>query len=355
MAQTWHTDELLAAIRDDARLDDDDPSATNAILLAEATRCLHSLYVPAVRMARSDYYLTEADLPIVEGQRSYPIPHQAATASVRRIRLVDNNTRDERALQPLPFEDAPVKATFRSGDPRYYTIYDDRIDLYPTPDSTRYSLRIAFEYRPSTLIDKEIEDGYGVVIGMGYDASTEEFHISGGSSIFQTIFDDTGFYPALDVVCHRPPFATVIMNAYYEFSAGGFGFDSFTLTDWIGSKDRPLADVADNQTIIDGALERRYLFGVSAGDLLHLTGETIIPQIPPELHPVLAKHTAADFLRPIDPESADRLQLTADEQIKRILRVMSPRKQGIQQKMKPKYSNLRGRHGYRRGTFDDLI
>jgi hypothetical protein len=60
-------------------------------------------------------------------------------------------------------------------------------------------------------------------------------------------------------------------------------------------------------------------------------------------------HTAAKWLRPIDPQAADKLQANADADMIGVLEAMTPRKQGAQQKMRPRVRHIMTGGGYGRG------
>lgn len=358
MAQTWDTDELLVAIRSDARLADDDPAATDAILLAEATRIMHSLYVPAVRVARADYYVTEAHIPLVADRRNYPIPHRAATSSVRKIRLINvSDPRQEHELKPAVIEDLPSYYRTRPGVPTHYAIRDDRIEVFPTPIGATHALRVTFEYRPGQLVSSA-DAVMGLFVGISYDLSDDEFTLLSDNT-FHLLLDDEApenAYAPFDIISSVPPFSVLLMDVGYTSASQGFGLYEYTLTSWIGSQDRPAADVNGAAWVGDPSVDSvngRGLFGTRSGDYMILAGTSVVPQIPPELHPCLAQHTAAKFLKLIDPEASVALKEEADDNVRRLISIMNPRKQGAQHKLKPRTSNIRGRrHG--RGTFDDI-
>jgi hypothetical protein len=334
MALSWTTTELLVDVREQARLSDDDPSATDTIILREATRILHSVYVPKVRKARADYYVQEAWIDIEAGRAAYPIPRRATTASVRRVRVSDPDGDNERDLKPASIEDISRNAT--STRPTHYALLDDRLVLWPVPTTDDlYTLRVQFEYRPGQLIAED--DAYSPA-GYSWDAlapyTTEDSHL-----FLFDVSPDPPFVDGdmVDVIRKDPPFAVVLMDGVVDVTVSVS--DRFVLTSWIGPRER--LEVA-------AAYPRYYVCAA---------GETPIPQIPAEMHPALALHTAAKIIKPIDPQMANELGLDADRQLQEHLEIMSPRKQGTGLKVRSRSSLARrGRRGGwgGRNTFEDL-
>lgn len=330
MAQGWTTTELLAQIRDDARLADDDPEATSAILLRRATRILQDSYAPAVRACRSDYYVAYTDIVLTTGRASYPIPRRALTSSVRLVRAVDSSGR-EVELMPAPLEDVSHQRAGFTGRPCVYCIADDRIVVSPTPNSSAYTLRLAFEYRPSSLV---AVDGTGAA----YTYTVSSSYASSLHTIItkHDLFDDTD---VVDVVRRNAPFSSPVIDA--TINARGAEGDGYAI------------DLSSYSGLLD--INLGLDASTSGGDYVCFAGESPVPQIPAELHPCLAMHAAAEFLISIDPAGAAALKMQADEKMARALSAMQPRKQGQQMKLKPRVRYVKVSGGGGRGnTFGDL-
>ena len=335
MVQAFTTTELLADIRDQARIPADEGEASDVILLREATRVLHSIYVPAVRKARADYYVITADIPLLAGVATYSIPRRATTGSVRSVRVRRANN-EEYGLAQVTLEDVP---TGRTGTrPTHFAINDDCIQLHPVPNNTTYQLRVTFEYRPSQLVVPTVGTNCAQVSTSTFNTTTDLFTLYATAGVFTTA-------SVVDVVRADPPFSSPLIDATLLEVAQVGGFDGLQLVSWTGSQSLPTATIS---AASPGA------FGIKTGDYICSAGETVIPQIPAELHPLLALHTAARWLRPIDLETAAVLNAVADADLERMLHVLSPRKQGVQQKIKPRHSTLRVRRGYGPNSFGDL-
>lgn len=312
MAHTWTTTELLAAVRAYGRLSEDDPDATDANLLLEADRQMETVFVPVVRKARSDFYVTWEDQDLVASQAGYRIPWRATGGVVRRVCLYDTSNLIERAeLMPVALD----QITSTSGEPTCYAIRDDQVILDPKPVSATYDLRIYYERRPSTLV---VASSAGAIATISSQSSTS---LVVPTSTLSTIASGD----LADVVCRNPPFSLYVSGATATVAAGSI-------------------------TIAKGTQDRT----VAVGDYLCEVGETPIPQIPAELHPHLAKATAARYLLPIDRQAAADLIADMQAGLASAVALLTPRQIGRQQKMKSTNSLLRRGNNRRRGGFSDF-
>lgn len=315
MAQTWTTTELLADIRAQMRLPDDDPDATNAVLLAEATRQLHTKFVPLVRKVREEYYQVYEDQALSAGVSDYPVPSRAAMSSVRAVLVVDPDG-NVNPLHPKPNSDRHdyVGGT---GSPSHYAFVDDQVVLLPAPATSTDSLRIVYELRPSSLILPTQCDSLATVA----DFTSED------PPYYVLTFTDNNTWTVgtyLDIIRATPPFSVAMLGCTWDET---LVFGLYTRDDATQRVPR-------------------------VGDYICNSGESPVPQIPAELHPVLAKATAAAYMAPIDLDLSKRLKDEVESELATATALMSPRQQGRQIKIRSRNSPLRrGARG--RGTFGD--
>ena len=320
MAETFDTEELLEGIRGEGRIPEDDPDATDANLLAAADHQLKTRFVPMLRKARTEWYVTHEDQALVAGQAEYRIPARAATSSVRTVLWYDSSG-NRFVCNPRTLSDQHAAARI-SGRPGAYTIQDDRIILLPKPNRAMGTLRVYYERRPSTLI---LPEGAFALpeseAGLAYDITTTEgyMYLTTGATNPATVGMEIG--GLVDVVKAKPPFSACFTDA--------------EITDIIG----PLFGIYLVQVEYDSTAMQL----PSVGDYLCNAGETPIPQLPPELHPLLALATAAQYLKPIDPAAAQELMLDYNERARDLSHILAPRQQGQQIK-------IRGASGMRRGS-----
>lgn len=328
MAESWTTTELLADIRQQGRIPEDDPDATDAALLSEADHQLKTIFVPAIRKARADWYSAFEDQALVAGQSAYRIPHRAATSSVRTVLWYDSAGNRFECF-PVPMTDQHGSAT-RRGRPAYYAIEDDRVRLIPAPSSAMGTLRIYYERRPSTLV---VEDD-ALQVSTSVDTDLDEYYVTTGTANPASLFSAGD---KVDLIKADPPFSACFTGKAITSIAG------------------PIATIYIITLAYDDVTMQ---LGSGTGptdltDWLCQTGETVIPQIPPELHPLLALATAAQYLRPIDPDAYNTAMNDFTARFTEAVKLLSPRQQGRQQKMRGG-SMLRRSSSRRGGTFDDF-
>lgn len=311
--QDWTTTEAIAEVKDIGRIPDDDPDATNAKILAEMNRQMDTVFVPLVRKARADYYLTHLDYTITQGQDNYRIPPRATSSTVRTVVWV-TTAGVEIELPPVPLTDRHLYKP-QQGFPCVYGVRDDELILMPTPNSSALgTLRIVYERRPSKLVETTSARAVQSV------DTTDPANV--------LLSEDTLLFVAqdvIDVVSSKSPFSLLVQDAVVSNVVS-----STFLVYTPGSADRTPA----------------------IGDYVCYATETVIPQIPAELHSLLYLATAARLLRPIDPDTAGVLAADLVAGLEEARALLTPRQQGRSMKVKSTSSVMRV-SGRRRGTFGD--
>lgn len=305
MAEAWTTDELIDDIRAQGSLSEDDPAYSDAACISAANRELKRLFVPSVRKVRAEYYVTHVDLTLVADQSLYRIPHRAATNSVRQVFWLDSSGRVQAELTPVSLADH-VDYTNRPGRPAKYTIKDDHLVLLPAPSSALGTLRVLYERRPSSLI-----------LVSSAQAITSVVEISSGVFIIETDGTESAFHGDVgDIVRAQPPFS-------------------------LAMRDVTLAQPAPPFASLLQATASSWDTDPAVGDFVCAAGESCIPQIPVELHPLLALASAVKLLRPIDADGSRELQAELDLSLPQVLASLAPRQQGKQIKLRSTSSYLR--------------
>lgn len=313
----YTTTGLLAAIRAEGSIPDEDPEATDAKLLLLADRIHDRVFVPKVRKAVSDYYTTSDYLTVEAGVGEYRIPHRAVTSSVRAVVLVDSSGR-EQELSPIPLADRHTYSTGTSGRPSFYCIVDDMVVLLPRPNTSDLELRIVYEYRPSKLV---LVADVAIISAIALVTSAD------GLDVYQ-VGASSGFNPtdetACDVVCAQAPFSVIARDGVFDGSIPVLG-KALSISDHCRA---PLV-----------------------GDYICPLGETPVPQLPAELHGLFALYCAGWYLKPTDPGTSQTLIDAAESASNDALALLSPRQVGKQMKMRPTASMMR--RGRRGGGFSD--
>ena len=309
---------LIASFRAEGSISPDDPNATEADILLLADRIIERHFVPGVRKALADYYITYDDIALEANVKEYRIPYRAVTSSVRSVVFVDGSD-NEFELVPVPPTTRFTYAQARSGYPAGYTIIDDVLCVLPTPANSTGTLRVWYEYRPGKLI---------LPATAALISTISEPVLTDGDNIYAVATTGT-FDPAdptpCDVVCGRAPFSVIARDASFDGTVAVLGATLTLDTRW---RD-PLV-----------------------GDYICPVGETAFPQIPAELHSALALMMAGEYLKATDPQTSAELIKEAKEARQMAWGMLTPRQHGRQMKLKSTSSRLRG-YGVRSGGFGD--
>lgn len=117
-------------------------------LLDFAYDSLLSELVPAVLLARENFFVTTADYTITADQAAYVLPGRALNGIIREVKLVDGTTVTD--LARMDVEDVTTTVT---GTPHSFYVLGSSIYLYPTPSTTTGTLRVYYPIRPSRLVE----------------------------------------------------------------------------------------------------------------------------------------------------------------------------------------------------------
>lgn len=328
-ALTWTNTELLADIRSQGRIADDDPEATDAILLTIATSVLHDDFVPMLRTARAEWYTASKDTTVVRAQVGYDIPARAFMSSVRTVLLVDSANREYK-LYPKPAEDRHVYTTMIS-TPNHYTIYDDQILLLPSCSDSSRRLRLIYEYRPGALV---LPSACAEIQAVTANTSTGYLEITVSTAAAGALGLVVG--NRVDILRATSPFSYVDMDATVAVSAT------------TGSAWKYQLSGVD----LTGRLPNVRSVG-AVGDWLCPVETSPVPQLPADFHSCLALAVAAKWLEPIDLDSSGQLSDKLSKRLAHLVPMLAPRQQGTQMKVKSTSSMMRRTVRRRGGTFGD--
>lgn len=279
----------------------------NDDLLAFADNIIETWVVPMLISVREDYFVTYSDYSITIDQAKYLIPERAVGRSVRDLKLVFS-TGGARDLQKFSLEDEHLFQ--QSATPQGYYMDADNIVLVPTPGVGGQSLRVFYERFPSRLTQTS---NAGVATGSTTSSITLQSvptAITAGS-VVDVIRGKAGHS-----CTHEDLTVQSINTTTLEFVA-----DSIDTT----------------QTAV--------------GDYVSLAQTTPVIQLPNECYSYLETMTAARFLHSNgDFEASGKLEDDAKDEMKNLLKILSPRNRGEATKIINRRSLMRGTKGrYRRG------
>ena len=242
---------------------------------------LLSEIMPMVLGAREEYMVSYKDIPIVAGQAAYEIPTRALNGVLREVKIIEGS--DVVDLERIVIEDVQTTSVNK---PESFYISGSDVNLYPTPSSTQYTLRLYYFIRPSRLVPVSECARITAISG-------NEVTLSIPSGWLNT---DT-----FDLVKGRAYFSTLGIDLTASSVAGGvITFD----------QDIPASLVV--------------------GDYVTLAEETCFPYLPPEGHVALIQATVTAALESMgDPNATGSAQKA--EMLKGVFaQVLGTRVQGEQ-------------------------
>lgn len=224
--------------------------------------------LPTIIQYHEEYYVRDsADVTIVASQSRYPIPYRAVGGKFREIFYKDTSGNLRKMTRTSP-DNRPVfqQSTSQS---HFIFFFIEGNDVVLVPDvSTNPAGSLVFSYymRPNELVD---ESRASTILSSSVGVSTTTFTVDSIPSNLTPFVQDgatlSGFAltSKLDVLQHQPGHKTISFDIY------------------------PTAIDTTNKTI---TFDNDDLgTGIISGDIVCFAGECIIPQVPADLHDVLAQ------------------------------------------------------------------
>lgn len=257
---------------------------TDADFLAFADEELQSYVVPLLMSVREEYLVFHKDVTVVAGTAAYAIPERAIGGKLRNVLLSDGNGFTPVSRQEPEQTDGAIS----SSGPDGYRLESNSVVLSPIPAAGE-TLRLQHFRRPSRLVPV-----------------TE-------AGLITEIDRDTGV-----ITCNIPD--GFVLSELFDFVKGKSGFEclaiDLTATD---VDDDPLGITFDPEDI-PASLE--------VGDFVTLAQESPIPQIPVELHPLLAQRVVVRALEANGDPKVGKAEETADRMRQQALLLLTPRAEG---------------------------
>jgi len=259
MSESFTTEELLSDIKQRAMVPTDQTTFTSSDLLRFATDELRMALLPTLLAEREEFYLSEtgATQSIVASQAAYQIPARAVGQMLRDVLLVDSDSRVYN-LKRIEYDEIPNYQFSGTGTPEFFCLRNNKIVLFPTPSTTAasaYDLLTPYYTRPSKLIEVTAAAQVASMAGSTVTVTSLPSTIANGASI--DFIRDTGGFECLAI--------------------------DQTITGVAGTV-LTFASVPTDLTV---------------GDWVALAGQSPIPQLPAELHPLLAERVARKVMKSI--------------------------------------------------------
>lgn len=266
-------------------------------LLAFANEELQSWLVPLLLNARGDYLVFRDTQSTVAGTAAYRLPKRAVAGRVREVEIItaSNAVRNLVQVSPDELEDWPTD----TGTPSAFYLLNNAVMLVPTPSSVE-TLRISYYIRPNELTNTASDYATIATIGALNALTTSAAHGFTTSTVLDLVKANSAF-----------EHLSIAVNAS---SASGSNISFTTLP----------TDIA-------------------VGDYICKAEKSPVPQIPAELHPILAQRVVVTLLQQagdLDAMGAAMRQL--DEMAEAMRQLLSPRVDGESRIVAPGSTGLMG-------------
>jgi len=365
-------------------------------ILAFATEELFLSQVPSILQYHEEYYVYSQDLPLIGGKSRYPIPARAIGMKLRDVYYVDTQGQLVEMNKVNPDDESYFSTDSNSNPtPVHFKVQNNAIVIIPEVTQTAQGkIRFTYYLRPNSLVKDElaaVSTGFskGVTVdnaslvagdtltigGQVFTADTD-FAIGANSSITATNLGSALTAAGIASTVSGPLCTVMYYDRTTSFSASNPAGLQIQVTINIMCSSVP--DVFTEGTIVDilqadaghntlnidvhlapGSISTNSLTfnekdipeDFVVGDYICRQYECIIPQIPTDLHTLLAERTCARILESLgDKQGLDTAKAKINDLEARQATVIDNRVEGSPTKVFNRHSLLRyGKTRFGRG------
>lgn len=281
-------DTLLRSIRRKAFMPLNDETFTDTDVLEMATEELRDYVVPTLKSINEEFLIRVQDYTVASQQdnKVYVLPERCSAEVLKDVQYSDGSGGF------IPLSRIEPENSFRfgtsglsTGGSVYYYLQDDQVILTAVPSFT--TLRIRYFMRPNKLV--KVADALTV---SSFDAGLRFITTTIDTDTF-TAFGTSG---VVDIISAKPGFRTKSLDLQLSIDSGSG--PTYTLVATIP---------AGEQNPVPG-------------DYICLAGTSCLPQVPVEVHPLLAQRVA---MRMLEGKNAAGYSLVAGELLATEQRVRS--------------------------------
>lgn len=259
----WTVEDLIASVKRRAFVPTAQATFQTADFLAIANEELQSYVVPLVISQREDYFIAHLDYALTSGVMEYRLPSRAIGSGLREVSIIDS---DGQVNNNFP---RVARENLTEADKGYYL--DGNVLMLIVENPTQVvdigqTLRMTYYQRPNTLVS---------------------------STLTATIATVT--HATNTVTLAAAPPVAFTTGVEYDLINGAPGFEALAI-DWQASSVGVTMVFADPLPT-----------DLAAGDIIGIAGQSSVPQIPADLHPLLAQRCALKVLEGLgDSEGIDK-------------------------------------------------
>lgn len=317
-------DDLIRNIKRKSFISEDDDAYTQEDLLEMMDNEMDIFLVPHLLSKYEEYLVYSVNVTLTQGVYEYEIPYRAVGSKLRDLYYVENPSlpTNQQTLREMHRIDASEVYAYQGGDSfsgfdgygHNYFIRNNKIVILGEYPTSTAALRMEFYMQPSLLV---LEKDAGKITSI--DRTTGVISLSNFPTNFSTL-------PSVgcDFVKFRSP------NSIAGWDKGVTSVSSSAKTVTI-----PVANIPTELIV---------------GDYICLPQETPIPNVPSEMHSVLAQLVTISILEGLDDEQAKQ---SAERQLNKIQTslstILSDRVDGSTKKIVNRHSTLSQGKGWNRG------
>lgn len=310
MAQVLTTSKFLKSVKRRASIPESQVTFTEDDFLDIANEEMDNSLVASVMTLHEEYFTYSQDVDILANKAKYDIPYRAVGNKLRDLFFKDFNGNYFEMTRISP-ENRHTQAPQSGYDEiRRFYLQGSQIVLLPKPTSATGYLTMSYFLRPNKLVK---ENRTGKVVSV--NTTTGEVTIDIAPSVFSANIE-------YDIVQGKSP------NTIRKFDIEASAYNNTTKVITFAAAD------------VDG---------LEVGDYICLAGETPIPNIPTELHSMLAQRVACRCLESLGhTEGLQLANAKLAEMEKSLGIIIDNRVEGAPQKIVNTQSILLNRN-FRRG------
>lgn len=271
----YDTNELISDIQQRGSLPANDLRFTDALILAAATRELREGVAPLLVASRAEHMVYTSTTTVVSGTAQYRMPSRAVGGALRDVNFTPSGAGSvPQRLRELSSDEVEIIGNSNNqGTPSAYYVRNYYVVLVPQPNLAG-TLTMPFYARPNRLVLAGLAGVSGAravaCFTASYNTVTGSLQLTVDGDPPAVVNGGIAGSQALDIVRAGP------------------GFETLTTT------------TQSNTTIVE-ASPNVWLYtitgftanpGVEGGDYICVPGEAPVPQVPVELHGLLAARTA---------------------------------------------------------------
>lgn len=305
MSNVLTADKLLRTIKRRAFIPADDDTFTDDDLLEMLDEEINMFGVPHLLKTYDEYLVKHIDIVLEVGVDSYEIPYRAVGNKLRDLAILDNNENLYEMSRVRLDELSNYRRGYSNLSGYNFYVEDNMVKFVNEIPISQGSLRFYFYMRPNNIVKlakvgkiASIDTTTGTVILESFPSSFANL-VANGS----------------DFVKERSP------NIILDFDKNPISVDSNTNTIVYDP-----ADLPDNLRV---------------GDYVCNTQESPVPQLPAELHPILAQRVSIACLEAMGDMEGRQLAMDKLEKMeKSVNTIINNRVDGANEKINNRHSPL---------------